>query len=151
MPTWSSSKLIVILLIWAGQNWPYLFFFLLALGITVVLPSLHETLHCKKQSNPSPSDKKTSWQKLFLMIQSVGTKNWIPLSINRPQRFTLLFLYLTHLFWFVQQNEICMMRIKTQSFTWPAKYWWNFVDSITKSCIYNPIKSLWWSFFCKNS
>ena len=111
------------------------------------------TKHCIAKNNPTPLPltKKQAGKSYFIMIQSVGTKNWIPLSINRPQRFTLLFLYLTHLFWFVQQNEICMMRIKTQSFTWPAKYWWNFVDSITKSCIYNPIKSLWWSFFCKNS
>ena len=44
-----------------------------------------------------------------------------------------------------------MIRIKTKTFTEMGKYLLNdyFFDSIAKSGIQNPIKSLWWSFFGK--
>ena len=35
------------------------------------------------------------WHMSFSMIQSVGIKNWVPQSINRLQRFSLLFLFVT--------------------------------------------------------
>ena len=47
------------------------------------------------------------WHKSFSMIQSARTKNWLPQSINRLQRFSFLFLFVT-LFSDFCNKIICM-------------------------------------------
>ena len=85
--------------------------------VTLILLSLGKTCR-KKQSKQSPFDngfKKNSrttnriWGRSFSMIQSAGIKNWFPQSINR-----LFISFWKTLFWFLWQNKICMIRIKTQ-------------------------------------
>ena len=55
------------------------------------------------------------WHKPFSIIQSINysiqIKNWFPQSINRLQRFSLLFLSVTHFLIFAK-SKICMIRIK---------------------------------------
>ena len=47
------------------------------------------------------------WHKPFSMIQSAQIKNWISTVQS--------FIFLCHkFFWFVRQNKICMIRIKTK-------------------------------------
>ena len=63
--TLSSSKLIVILLIWASQNWPY--FIVTAFGQEkVILGSLGKTL----KNNPNPV-----WQKFMNHALGSGTSH----------------------------------------------------------------------------
>ena len=87
------------------------------------------------------------WYKSFSMIQSAGIKNWGPQSIKRLQSFSLLFLFVTRFSDFCD-NKICMLRIKIQKVL-HIFLMGTFFDIIAKSSIYNPIKSLWWSFFEK--
>ena len=54
----NSTKLIVISLLRATQNWPYSFVFTDFVQVTYVLLSLHKTLSHEKQFQPSPFDKK---------------------------------------------------------------------------------------------
>ena len=58
------------------------------------------------------------WHKSFSMIQWAVIKNWVFLLLNKQTsiRVQLLSIYNTFC-WFVQQNKICMVRIKTKSFT----------------------------------
>ena len=57
-----------------------------------------ELFYCVWVRHTAKSDPKNSrttnriWHKLFSMIESGGIKNWFPESINRLQRFSLLFL-----------------------------------------------------------
>ena len=79
-----------------------------------------------KKPNPLPLIKNSRawhriWHKPFSIIQSAGIKNWFPQSINRLQRFSLLFLSVTRFLIFAK-NKICMIRIKTKSFTELGKY-----------------------------
>ena len=53
------------------------------------------------------------WHKSFSVIQLAGIKNWFPQSISRLQGFTLVSSCNTF-FWFLQQNKMLLIRIKTQ-------------------------------------
>ena len=47
----------------------------------------------------NPKNSRTThriWHKSFSMIQSAGIKNWFPQLIKRLQKFSLLFLPVTH-------------------------------------------------------
>ena len=80
------------------------------------------------------------WHKSFLMIQSVGIKNWFLYSMNneytsKAQSYTSS---CNSFFWFLWQNKRCMIRIKTQKVlhNWVNIFKMNnFFDSIAKSHI----------------
>ena len=87
----------------------------------------------------------------FSVIQPAGIRNWFPQSINRLQRFSLLFLSVAGF------SDLCDKikydKNKDTKFyrTEGISLKWLFFDSTAESRIYNPINSLWWNFFCKNS
>ena len=79
------------------------------------------------------------WHKPFSMIQSAQIKNWISTVQS--------FIFLCHkFFWFVRQNKICMIRIKTKNFYVTG-------ENIFQMAIFRQycqelyFESLWWNFF----
>ena len=53
----------------------------------------------------------------FSMIQSVGIKNWVPQSINRLQRFSLSFLFVTDFSGFCDKTKYAYVKNQdTKSF-----------------------------------
>ena len=82
--------------------------------VTVILLGVGKKCR-EQQSKPSPFDKisKTThriWHKLFLMIQSPVIINWFPKSFKGS-----VIYFCNRFFWFLRQNKICMIRIKTQN------------------------------------
>ena len=91
--TLSSSKLIVILLLWLSLDWFYVFILILWASHSC-FTSLGKMLDCEKQSKPPMLDKSSGtthrvWYKAFSMIQSTKIKNWIPQLISRLERVSL--------------------------------------------------------------
>ena len=78
---------------WPGQNWQSKF--------TRYFPEFGQNIKSQK-NNPNPhrliKDSRTThriWYMSFLMIHSVGIKNWVLQWVNKIQRFNLLFLFVT--------------------------------------------------------
>ena len=114
--TWSSSKLIFILL--TLENDPNCLF-LLPLGRLQLFCWLWVRSYTAI-NNPNPylltKNSTTShgiMQKSFSIIQPAVIKNWVPRLINRLQEFSLLLLSVT-CFADLHNNKITMVRIKTQ-------------------------------------
>ena len=69
-----------------------------SLLLTLDRSQLFDWVWARHATKNNPKNSRTThkiWHKSFLMIQSVGIKNWFPQSINRLQSFSLLFLPVT--------------------------------------------------------
>ena len=144
----SNSKLIFILLTFYKSNWPYLFFstdfgqvknILLSLGKTPwKTPKNFRTLH-------------RIWHKPFSMIKSEESRTIS--SVYAESSKVQFFSFCNTIFWFLGQNKIFMIRIKTKSFTELGKYLLNgyLLWQYCQEPNLEPNQKSMVELFCKNS
>ena len=153
--TLSSSKLIFILLTLDKSKLILLVPFLLSLNrlqLFYWIWARHAAIN-----NPNPlllirnsRTRHRIWHKPFLIIQSGRIKNWLPQTINRLQRSSL---FLSVTYFLFAKNKICMIRIKTKSFTELGKYLLNghFFWLYCQELYLEPNQKSMVEIFCKNS